>query len=213
MSSVPPETPALPRTGWVRPLVDFGALAAFVGTFLVFRLQGVDQPEALIRATWALVIASTLALITGFLVERRLAPLPLITGVFALVFGVLTIVFHDPEIIKIKVTVLNGLLAAALLGGLVFGVSLAKVLLGSSISLSDRTWRILTIRYGLYFAACAIANEVVRLNFDEDTYIGFRSVLWVAALVFGALNLPLILKDLKSQEASQPEPGSAAAPD
>ena len=44
-------------------------------------------------------------------------------------------------------------------------------------------------------------NEIVRRGWDEDVYVGFRSVLWVAALLFGLANLPLILKDQKERAA------------
>ncbi|KAK0348097.1 hypothetical protein LTR94_038585, partial [Friedmanniomyces endolithicus] len=49
----------------------------------------------MIFATWVLVGASALALVVGYAVERRFAPLPLITGLFALVFGMLTLFTHD----------------------------------------------------------------------------------------------------------------------
>ena len=62
---------------WIRQLVDFGALAAFMISYFVSR--------DMILATWVLVGASGLALIIGYAVERRFAPLPLITGLFALV--------------------------------------------------------------------------------------------------------------------------------
>ena len=187
--------------GWVRPLVDFGALLAFVGSFVAWRVSGVDQSDALVNATWVLMGGSIAAVITGRLAEGRWATMPMVTGGFAIVFGLFTVLFDDPEIIKLQITVMNGLLCAFLLGGLAMGRSPAKWLLGGSIELSDRVWRILAFRYGLYFAACAIANELVRRGWDEDVYVGFRSVLWVAAILFGLANLPLILKDRKAQGA------------
>ena len=73
-------TKPAPKTGqWIRQAVDFGALLAFAAAYFITR--------DMIKATWVLVIASALALATGFLVEKRFAPLPLITGLFALVFG------------------------------------------------------------------------------------------------------------------------------
>jgi intracellular septation protein len=40
-------------------------------------------------------------------VERRLALLPLFSGVMALIFGTLGLVFHSDVFVKIKVTVVN----------------------------------------------------------------------------------------------------------
>ena len=193
----------MPKTGapgWIRPLVDFGALLAFVGSFVAWRVSGVEQSAALVNATWVLMAGSIAAVITGRLAEGRWAAMPMVTGGFAIVFGLFTVLFDDPEIIKLQITVMNGLLCAFLIGGLLMGRSPAKWLLGDSIELSDRVWRILALRYGLYFLACAVANEIVRRGWGEDVYVGFRSVLWVAAILFGLANLPLILKDRKARE-------------
>lgn len=208
MTHIPPEPPVR-QASWVRQLVDFGALVAFVAAFVVLRVRGLEQAEALIQATWVLIGASILALAVGLLVERRLAFMPLLVGGFALVFGLLTVIFHNEEIIKIKLTVMNGLLAALLLGGLAMKRNFARMLLGSALPLRDAAWRTLTLRYGLYFAACAIANEVVRLNFGEDAYMTFRSVLWVAALIFSGAQVPLIFRELKAAEADKDAAGDS----
>ena len=118
--------------GWIRPLVDFGALLAFVGSFVAWRLSGVEQSDALVNATWVLMAGSIAAVVTGRLAEGRWAAMPMVTGGFAIVFGLFTVLFDDPEIIKLQITVMNGLLAAFLIGGLMLKRSPAKWLLGDS---------------------------------------------------------------------------------
>lgn len=195
----------LQRPSWVRSAVDFGALVAFLGSFFIQRLRGVPADEAMILATWVLMGASVIALAVGWLVERRLAWLPAIAGGFALVFGVLTVVFHNADFMKIKVSVQNGLLAAALLGSLLIGRNAGKALLGGALPLPDRAWKVLTLRYGLYFAACAIANEAVRLTQSTDFWVAFRGGLQVTAVVFAFANIPYIMKHLKTHEPVAPE--------
>lgn len=212
---------------WVRQVVDFGALAAFAAVFLFFRLRGLPGSEALVHATWGLVAGSIVAVGVGLWVEKRLALMPLLVGGFALVFGVLTIVFHDDLFVKLKVTVLNGCLAVALLGGLAMGKQPLKALLGSVIPVNDRAWRILTLRYGLYFAAVAVVNELVRSEAlvawaaarlgrtgvdPADVWVSFRGVLWVASSVFGLANIPLIMKNLIAADA-EPDVTAPARPD
>ena len=195
----------LPRPSWVRSAVDFGALVAFLGSFLVLRLRGVVAEEAMIQATWVLMGASIIALLVGWIVERRLAWLPAIAGGFALVFGVLTIVFHDADFMKIKISVQNGLLAAVLLGSLAMGKNIGKGILGGALPLPDQAWKVLTLRYGLYFGACAIANEVVRLTQGTDFWVAFRGGLQITAVVFAFANIPYIMKHLKTDEPVAPE--------
>ena len=198
------------RPQWIRQAVDFGALIAFMAAYFITR--------DMIKATWVLVIASAIALAVGFVLERRLAPMPLITGGFALVFGALTILTDDDLFVKLKLTVQNGLLAAVLLGSIPLKKSPFKALLGSAIKVTDAAWRTLTLRYGLYFLAVAIANEVFRspaavtaiwsaLNLGapdpNGVWTAFRGVLWIAASIFGLCQVPLIMKNMIKDE----EPG------
>jgi intracellular septation protein len=204
-----PATAAAPNRQWIRQAVDFGALVAFGAAYVVHRARGQEGGEALVQATWVLVAASAIALIVGYLVERRLAPLPLLAGGFALIFGVLTLFFHDPSVLKIKLSIQNGLLAAVLLGSLPLKKYPFKYLLGDSIRVTDAAWRTLTLRYGLYFAAIAITNEIVWRNYSDDTWVAFRGIIWIAACVFGLAQVPFILKNLiKDDEPAVPGPTS-----
>jgi intracellular septation protein len=218
MTDAPDPAAHTPPT-WIRQVVDFGALAAFAATFLFFRLRGEPGDQALIHATWGLVAGSVVAVVVGLWVEKRLALMPLLVGGFALVFGVLTLIFNDDLFVKLKVTVLNGSLALALLGGLYLGKQPLKALLGTVLPINDRAWRILTLRYGLYFAAVALTNELIRsealvgwattrLGYVEidpaDVWVSFRGVLWIASIVFGLSQAPLIMKSLTSDAPVDP---------
>lgn len=211
---------------WIRQVVDFGAIAAFALAFLVLRLKGLTGDEALVKATWALVAGAAVAVAVGLFVEKRLALMPLLVGGFALVFGVLTLVFNDDLFVKLKVTVLNASLALALLGGTLLGKQPLKALLGTVIPVNDRAWRILTIRYGFFFLAVALVNEAVRSEAlvacaapklglsgvdPADVWVSFRGVLWIASTAFGLAQVPLIMKNLV--EDSPADPSAPARPD
>ena len=211
-----PETaPAPPRESNLRQLVDFGGLLAFGLAFLFFRLRGLDGDDALVNATWFLVAGSAVGVAVGLIVEKRLALLPLIVGGFALVFGLLTLLTGDGLWVKLKVTILNASLAVALVGGMLMGKQPLKALLGTVIPINDRAWRILTLRYGVFFACVAITNELVRSEAlvawaaerlgrgdvdPADVWVSFRGVLWIASSVFGLSQLPLILRNLTSTD-------------
>ena len=181
----------------LRQAVDFGALVAFMGSYAFLRFaRGVESTEALIQATWVLVGASLIALLAGWLLEKRLAPLPLFSGLFALVFGTLTIFFHDPNLLKIKITVQNLALATILLGSLVFNKAAFKYLLGSAFNLTDAGWRGLTLRYGLFFLTVAIVNEVIWRTQTDDFWVAFRGGLWMASAAFGIWQVFFIMKHL-----------------
>lgn len=225
MTDTPESAGKRPAT-WVRQAVDLGALVAFAAVFIFFRLRGLPGSEALVHATWGLVAGSAVAVLVGLLVEKRLALMPLLVGGFALVFGVLTLIFNDDLFVKLKVTVLNGFLAVALLGGLWLRKQPLKALLGSVIPVNDAAWRTLTLRYGIYFAVIAVVNELVRSESlvawvaartgqghvdPADVWVSFRGVLWIASSVFGLSQVPLIMKNLTSD--APVDPSAPARPD
>lgn len=189
----------------LRQAIDFGALAAFMATYVFLRfVQKLDGREALVQATWVLVGASAIALIAGWMLEKRLAPLPLFSGLFALVFGTLTIFFHDPNLLKIKITVQNLALSAILLGSLYFNKAAFKYLLGSAFNLTDAGWRGLTLRYGLFFLVVAIVNETIWRTQSDDFWVAFRGGLWLASAAFGIWQVFFIMKHLiKDEEPEQ----------
>ena len=111
-----------------------------------------------------------------------------------------------------KMSIVDGALGAALFIGLAMKRNLLKMLLGAAISLPDEAWRVLTIRYGLFFFwASAIANEIVRRTQTPEVWATFRVVAIGAAVVFGAAQFPLLKKywrdDAPTPAPEPPDPG------
>jgi intracellular septation protein len=190
---------------YVRGLVDFGGLAAFLGAFVFFRASGMEQQQALMQATWALVAGSAVALAIGFIVERRIAPFPLIGGVAALFFGTLTLVFHDPRLLKIKPTVMNTAFGVILLAGVAMRKNPLKLLMGESIQMPDEGWRKLTLNYGLFFLALAALNEAVWRTQPDDIWVAFRFPgILILTVLFSFAQVPLMMKYAKTDEPPPP---------
>jgi intracellular septation protein len=206
MTETPPPE-AAPEAGkktaaWVRTAVDYGAPIAFAAAF--FATKNFQT------ATWVLVAASALALALGYLVERRVALLPLFSGVMALIFGTLGLVFHSDVFVKVKVTVVNAALAVFMIGGVLTGRAPLKALIGEAVHLPDAAWRTLTLRYGGYFAFAAVANEIVRLTQSTDMWVKFRIGLLPLAILFSLSQVPFMMKHMaKGDEAKAPEPPDA----
>ena len=180
----------------LRAAVDYLGLAAFVIAFFA-------SGKSFIVATWALVAGCAFALAVGFIAERRIAPLPLLAGVAALIAGLLTLIFKDPVFVKMKPTVVNCLLGLGMLGGLAAGKSPLKLLFGEALQLNEAGWRKLTVRYGLFFLALAALNEVVWRTQSDETWVLFRMPgLPLLALAFSLAQVPTMLKEAKALEAA-----------
>ena len=198
-----------PQNGVVRAIVDYGGLAVFLIAYFAAKTV-LKQPgtAALLTATWGLVVGSGLALIVGLVAERRIAPLPLFAGLAALIFGGLTLVFHDPRFVKIKPTAINIALAGIMLGGAMMGKNPLRALFAGALHLSPQGWRKLTIRYGIFFLFMAAANEAVWRTQPDSVWILFRFPgLQVLSLLFAVTQVPMMMKDMKALEtAAELEP-------
>jgi intracellular septation protein len=158
-----------------RMLLDFGPLVLF---FAAFRIWG------LYAATGVVMASAVASLALGYWFDRKLHPVPLVTAVLVLVFGGLTLYLNNPIFIKMKPTFVYALLGAALIGGLVFKLSLVKQVLSMAVTLDEAAWRVLSLRFAFFFFAMAIINELIWRNFSNE--------IWVDYHVFGALMLTFL---------------------
>jgi intracellular septation protein len=182
----------------VRLGVDFGAPGAFLVSYLLTR--------DILAATWWLVGGSAVALLLGWVAEKRVAPLPLVAGGAAIIFGLLTVFLHDKIWIQMKPTFINLAFAAFLLGGVVLKKSPLKLILGEVIKMPDPVWRTLAIRYGVFFLCVAILNEIVRQTQSEAVWVWFRMPgLQILALAFSATQFPTMLRGAKEMESANPD--------
>jgi intracellular septation protein len=138
--------------------------------------------------------------------------MPLVTAVLGLIFGGLTLFFHDERFIKVKPTILYCAFGLFLMTGLVRGKNPLKALMGDAFHLPDPVVRTLTLRYALFFFALAVANEAVWRT--QSTVVwGFFKFPGVAVLIFlfALSQAPLMMKHMPDDEAPAETPPSADA--
>ena len=164
----------------IGPLVLFFAVNARFGIFV---------------ATGAFMVAVLVALAVSYALTRHVALMPVVTAVIVLVFGGLTLVFHNDEFIKLKPTIIYVLFGATLLAGLALGKPFLSILFDQLFHLTDEGWRKLTWRWALFFFALAVLNEIVWRTQTTDFWVAFK-LFGVVPLtfIFGALQYPLIMK-------------------
>ena len=164
-----------------------------LGPLLVFFF--VNANYDIFTATAWFMGAMVLSLVLSWLILKKVAIMPLVTGVVVLVFGTLTLLLKDDTFIKMKPTIVDTLFGVTLLGGLLWGQSLLKYVFGDVYKLKPEGWRRLTINWGLFFLFLAVANEVVWRLFDTDFWVAFK--VWGVmpiTIVFSMLQLPLLTK-------------------
>jgi len=167
-------------------------LAVEVGPLVLFFI--INARAGIFWGTGVLMVGTIIALIASRFMFDRIPVMPLISGACVLVFGGLTIWLQDDHFIKLKPTIVNGLFAAALFGGLLMGHSLLKVVFGEVFRLNEDGWRKLTLRWACFFTFLAVLNEVVWRTFSTDTWVSFKVFAIMPLTMIFALSQMGLLK-------------------
>src|SRR6201995_4802788 len=157
-------------------------LATELGPLLIFFLA--NAKSNLFVAAGAFMVAVVAALIASYVVTRHVPIMALVTGVVVIVFGTLTLVLHDETFIKVKPTIIYCLFAGVLGGGLLFGRSFIAIMFDQMFNLTPQGWRVLTLRWAMFFFATALLNEAIRR--PQSTYF------WSNVKVFGVTPLTML---------------------
>lgn len=177
---------------YVKTLTDLAPLGAFIAGFYLFGIQG---------ATVVLMAATFLGLLVVWIYERKLALMPLVTGVMVGVFGAFTLVLQDETYIKMKPTVVNLLFAAILLGGVVANKPLLRYVFDVAFKLTHEGWKGLMLRWGIFFVFLAVVNELVWRNFSTEFWVNFKLFgMFTLNILFWVVNAPYIMRHKLSEE-------------
>ena len=172
----------------LKTLIDLGPLAVFYTA---------ESYSDIFIATGFLMVACTISFAISWTLTRKISLLPILTLVFALIFGGFTLLFKDDSFIKLEVTITNAILGIFLVGGMLFNKSLLKLIFGDFAGLSQEGWNKITWRMGWFFIAIAILNEAVWRSVDTDIWVNFR-VFGILGLTFAFLlsQIPLTMRHM-----------------
>jgi len=180
----------------VRLAFDLGPLAVFFigysfGDFFV--------------ATAFFMVSLFASMALSYFLTRHLPVMSIVSGIIVAVFGGLTLFLHDETFFRMKPTIIYALFGTLLLGGLMFGRPLIAAVLGEAVDLTEEGWKILSLRWGIFFFVLAAMNEAVRLAFPEY-WVQFK-VFGTTALTIGfaMLQAPVMMKYERKKEESENE--------
>ena len=160
------------------PLVLFFAAFKFYGVFV---------------ATAVIIVTTTLQAAWQYWKFRRIDKMLLATAVIVLLFGGLTLLFHDAVFIKWKPTLVYWLFAAIFLGSQYFSEKpVLAHLLGEQMKLPDKIWRQQNMSWAVFFICMGLLNLYVAFYFAPERTPEERLATWVNFKVFGAIGLTLV---------------------
>ena len=142
------------------------------------------ERAGIFTATAMFMVAIVVSLAVSYALTRHLPMMPLVSAFIVLVFGALTLALQDETFIKMKPTIIYVLFGLVLAGGLAFGKPLLAYVFDQMFDLTPEGWRLLTLRWALFFFAMALLNEAIWRTQSTD--------FWVAFKAFGALPLTVL---------------------
>ena len=173
----------------IKFLADFGPLLIF---FTIYFKNDNDLKLAIPP----FIIATIVALILLYFLEKKISIVALTSGVLITFFGGLTLYFDNKIFFYMKPTIINLLFAAVLLfGKYLTKKPLLQFFFQNSLNLQDEGWKKLNIRWIGFFIFAAVLNAIVVETQSEAFWVNFK--VWgllPITLLFTASQIPLINK-------------------
>jgi intracellular septation protein len=176
-----------------RPIIKF---TADFGPLLIFFIIYFNNENDLKIAIPPFIIATLIALIVVYFLEKRIPMVPLVSGVLITFFGGLTLYFDNKIFFYMKPTIINILFAAVLFFGRYFTKKpLLKIFFQNAFELKEEGWNKLNYRWINFFLFIAVLNEIVWRTQSEAFWVNFK--VWgllPISFLFAASQVSLINK-------------------
>ena len=180
------------------PIIKF---AADFGPLLIFFIIYFNNENDLKVAIPPFIVATLIALIVIYFLEKRIPMVPLVSGILITFFGGLTLYFDNKIFFYMKPTIINILFAAVLFFGRYFTQKpLLKIFFQNAFELEDEGWKKLNYRWIGFFLFIAILNEIVWRTQSEAFWVNFK--VWgllPISFLFAVSQVPLINKHKMKQ--------------
>ena len=176
-----------------RPIIKF---TADFGPLLIFFIIYLNNENDLKVAIPPFIVATLIALIVIYFLEKRIPMVPLVSGILITFFGGLTLYFDNKIFFYMKPTIINILFAAVLFFGRYFTQKpLLKIFFQNAFNLEDEGWKKLSYRWIGFFLFIAILNEIVWRTQSEAFWVHFK--VWgllPISFLFAISQVPLMNK-------------------
>ncbi|MGB2303654.1 MAG: inner membrane-spanning protein YciB [Candidatus Puniceispirillales bacterium] len=190
----PPDMMKPTQNKW-RSTLEFGPLLVFFGVNYFFGIYA---------GTATLVIATILALMMSWHLERRIPKMAAIGCIMVVFFGGLTILMEDEFYIKIKPTVASLAIAGAIMGGYILGYNPIRAMMEQlNMPPDSGVWRELTFSFVGMMVMLAVANEIAWRNLTTEQWVTFKVFgLTGISLLFGIVIMVILHRYHKDMDSN-----------
>jgi intracellular septation protein len=78
---------------------------------------------------------------------------------------------------------------------MMFGKIILKSMFASIFAITDRGWKIVSYRWGIFMLLIAISNEFARVLFSADTWVTYKFIVLIILMIFSVWQFFLSRKE------------------
>jgi intracellular septation protein len=148
-------------------LIEFIPIILF---FIAFKLYDIYV------ATGVVIVATIILVAYNWIRYRKVETMQWITLGLIIVMGGATILLHDEQFIKWKLSIIEWLFGLAFLGSQFIGKKpFVERMMSKSLTLPDLIWRRLNLMWGCFFILVGFVNVYVMYHFSTDEWVTFKT--------------------------------------
>lgn len=175
-------------------LLDFLPIVLF---FISYKMPP-SHIKPIIFASAVGAVATVISFIIAKLNKIKLEKLSFYSNIAFVIFALLTVVFDNPNFIKAKLTILNGILGLLLIFFFITKNPVIKHIFQHKIEMEDAKWNSLNLRFSGMFFLIAILNLYVWKFCSEEIWVNFKTFgVLPFIFVFFVIQFRFILKNGK----------------
>ena len=143
----------------------------------------------------AVIIATLISLAALYIKERKVSTMMLVSTIILVVFGGLSLFLKNDIFFKMKPTIINALFAIVLIGSTFINKPVLKLLLNSSMKLTDQGWSLMNKMLSGFFIFLAVLNAIIWRTQSTDFWVNFKVFgIMGITLAFTIIQIPLLKK-------------------
>lgn len=151
----------------MKQLLDFIPVILF---FITFKVYDIYTATAVVIATTLILVAFT------WLKYKKIETMQWVTLGLILVMGGATLYLQDEQFIKWKLTIIEWLFGAALIGSQLFSKkTFIERMLGAQLELPSAVWKKLNMMWATFFISVGFINIYVMHNYNTDDWVTFKT--------------------------------------
>jgi len=177
----------------IKQLVEFFPILLF---FIAFKLYDIYV------ATAVVIVATILQVAYAWFKFRKVETMQWITLALVLIMGGLTLILHDEQFVKWKLSIIEWLFGGAFLGSQFIGrAPFIERMMSSQLTLPEVIWKRLNLCWAGFFIGVGCLNVYVMFNYNTNDWVTFKTFIVPGMMaVFIVVQMIFLYKHLPDSE-------------